>query len=410
MADNSVFITGAAEGAFVEAMEGLPPWATQKTAEDIESILRKSLGIQTKALSELVKCCGGKGQSPEEIKKTNDELGKLVKNLKKENDEYPKRRKFWRDENDANERKRRQWREDQKQSAHGFSISALLIKVGEGAKQAFEDNVNTFDQLYRAGINVVSGFEGAASGFEALQQMAALTGVRYTELAATMEKYSAAVNSFGAAKFAKAMTIASAELYKFGYSTKETGELLGAYLETQRGFNNVNSKTQEEVVKDLTKFGERITKVSTATGMMRSKILDNLDALSKSVEATILAGQIGADASQRTQEFVASFGRKDVGEAFLRMMTDAIKPLNTTFMDFQKIGFGGFGQKLMNFTQSLKGLDPEEAQRLTAEFVAANQAEMGQITQQANLLRQVGMREADGALTMIAGMEQSARA
>ena len=96
MADNSVFIAGVADGAFENALGGLPPWSTEKTAVTIEGILRKSLGIQTKLLSEAIKCCKGAGSgsvSSDEVKKVNDELGKLLKLYKKEDEEGRKRLK-----------------------------------------------------------------------------------------------------------------------------------------------------------------------------------------------------------------------------------------------------------------------------------------------------------------------------
>lgn len=407
MADNSVFITGAAPGALAEAMEGLPTWATEDTAKSIELILKQSLGIQTKTLSEIVKKANSGSLDPEQVEKLNSELEDLIKNFQAENTQDRKHRA---DEANEHKKKKKRWEEEDKQSLWAEARSTLLLGIANQTYQALKDNVNVFDQLYRSGIGVVSGFNDASNGFEALRQMTVLSGVRFTELADTMEKFSTAVNSFGAAKFAKTMGAASSELTKFGFSTKETGELLGAYLESQRGFTDVNSRTQEQIQKDLVNFGQRITRVSTATGMLRNKLLENVDAISKSVEATILAGQIGASAAGRTQEFIASFGDQRVGNAFLRMMTDAIKPLNTTFMDFQKIGFGGFGQKLMEFTQSIKGLDPEEQVKLTAEFTKANKAELDRIVQHANLLRQVGSREAEGALSMVAGMQQQARA
>lgn len=65
MADNSVFITGVADGAFESALGDLPPWATQHTAESIETILRKTLSLQTKALSQLVKKATSGDNSPD---------------------------------------------------------------------------------------------------------------------------------------------------------------------------------------------------------------------------------------------------------------------------------------------------------------------------------------------------------
>lgn len=411
MADNSVFISGAAEGALAGALEGLPPWATEDTAKNIESILRKSLGIQTKALSELIKGAGGgKPMSPADAKKLDDELGSIIKNFGDANKDFGKQRKRWKDEADEHERKKKWWNKEFQINSKQYSLMGLYVALGEKIKDTMIENVKTFDELHASGINVMAGFDTAANGFEAMQQLAAITGVRFTELSATIVKYNAAINSFGLEKFAKTVSMSTKEMFKFGFTAKESAELLGAYLETQRGFVDLQSKTQAEVTADLVKFGERITKVSVATGMLRTQILANLDAVSKQVETSILAGRIGDEAAEKTAEFIASFKDQKVGQAFLKMMTDQIKPLNATFMDFQKIGFGGFGQKLMNFTQSLQGLEPEEAQRRVAEFMAANKQEIGIMRQRANLYSQLGMREADGVLSTITGLEQQARA
>ena len=408
MADDSVYVRGVEKGAFVDAMEGLPPWATQKTAEDIELHLRKSLKTQNLMLAQLVKSASGGGAL--NLDDVNGELDKLLKNLKAENADEPKKKKRRKEEEEAHGKKKKQWKEMFTIENAMLGAFAGIVILGNGVRKAFEENIDTFDLLYRSGVDMVSGMDGARNGFEALQQITALTGVRYTELAKTMVQFSTAVNSFGTGKFAKTLAGASVELQRFGYNTKETGELLGAYLEIQRGYADVNSKTQDEVQKDLVKFGERITRLSTATGMARTKLLENLDAISKSTDAMLLSGQIGEAASQKTQEFISSFADKNVGNAFLKMMTAAIKPLNATFMDFQKIGFGGFGQKLMNFTKSLEGLDPEEAKKRMAEFAESNKVEMARIAQQANLLKDAGVKEAEGALTMVAGIQQSARA
>ena len=411
MADNSVFISGAAEGALAGALEGLPPWATEDTAKNIEGILRKSLGIQTKALSELIKRAGGgKPMSPADAKKLDDELRSIIKNFRDANKDFGKQRKRWKDEADEHERKKKWWNKEFQLDQRRYSMMGLYVALGSKIREVMTDNVKTFDELHASGINVMNGFDSAANGFEAVQQLAAITGVRFTELSATIVKYNAAINSFGLEKFAKTVSMSTKEMFKFGFTAKESADLLGAYLETQRGFVDMQSKTQAEVTADLVKFGKRITKVSVATGMLRTQILANLDAISKQVETSVLAGQVGEEAAEKTAEFIASFKDQKIGQAFLKMMTDQIKPLNATFMDFQKIGFGGFGQKLMNFTRTLQGLEPEEAQRRVAEFMAANKQEVGVMRQRANMYSQLGMREADGVLSTITGLEQQARA
>ncbi len=407
MADTPVFITGAADGAFTQALSELPAWATENTAAKIESILEKTLNLQTKTLTQLVKNSGtGSGKSPEQQKKLNDELDKTIKNLKKTNDEYPKEKRRNKEKEDHYVKEKKSWK-DGVENLLGFRLS--LADAGLAVKQAFTDSIGTFDELYSSGIDLVSEFDKASNGLQALQQMAQVSGIRYTELAKTIEKYSTAVNAFGVGKFTKTFSGASAQLVNFGYNTKQAADLLGAYLESQRGYADVNSKSQTEVQKDLVNFGERITRLSQATGIMRTKLLEDIQAISQSVEANILAGQVGADAADSTLEFIASFKNKDVGQAFLRMMTDAIKPLNDTFIDFQKTGFGGFGQELMNFTQSLEGLNPEEAQKRTADFAKAHDQELKVMIQRGNLLRSAGVKEADGMLRMATGLQQQGR-
>ena len=409
MADNSVFIAGAAPGALAEALDGMPPWATEETAVKIQGILNKTLSLQTKAFSEMVKRMSAGGMSPEEVKKLNDEFEDLVKNTAAENKQYPKRRQWWKDEETEAQRSKRRWREAKEQHSGLMTSLGVLSGWGTAVLGTLTGNITTFDNLYASGVNLMSGMDGAANGFESLQQIATLTGVRYTELAKTLEKYSTAVNTYGMGKFVKTLTTSSASLAEFGFSTKESADLLGAYLESQRGFSDVNSRTQEQVQKDLVKFGERVTKLSLATGTARNKLLENIEAISESVEANILAGRIGTEAAASTQEFIASFKDKNLGNAFLRMMTDAIKPLNDTFMDFQKTGFGGFGQKLMAFTQSLEGLEPEEAARRTAEFAKANDGQLKMMVQRGNLLRRAGVKEADGMLKIVTGLQQQGR-
>ena len=412
MADNSVFITGAAEGAFTDALKELPAWATENTAESIEKILKKSLDIQTKALSQLVKGAGGGAGSlsPEDAKKANDELAKLSKNLADENKQVPKKKKNWRDEDDEFKKQKKRWAQESTAQDKLLYSYGLVVSAGNAIRKTLEDNIDTYDRLTSAGISVVSGFDSAASGLEALQQLSVITGVRFTELSKTIEKYSGAINSFGLNKFAKTLGASTNELLKFGFNSKEAGDLLGAYLESQRGYTDVNSRTQDEVQKDLIKFGSRISALSIATGQSTAKLLENIQSLSQSVDANILAGQVGQDAAESTLEFIASFKDQRVGQAFLRMMTDSIKPLNDTFMNFQKLGFGGFGQKLMNFTKSLELVDdPKEKQRMTAEFTAANKQEIKVMNARANLFRQLGVKEADGVLAMTTGLEQQAR-
>lgn len=408
MADNSVFIAGAAEGSFLKAFEGLPPWATEVTAKKIEEYLRKTLAIQTSVLSELAKSVGGKGK-PLDTDKVSDALTKLEKEL---DDSHKKGTKRNKEEEKEFKDKQKRWRREKDADNARFDYSNIIIQLGLKTRQAFVDNINVYDTLIAAGINVVNGFNDVSDGLNALRQVAVLTGVRYTELVESMVKYNTAVNVFGVNKFAKTIGMASRELYKFGFTNKESADLLGSYLEVQLGMAATMHKTQSEANEDLIKFGNNVFRLSMVTGMARAAILSNLEAISKTTEATVLQGQIGTDAAESTLQFIASIKDQNIGRAFLRMMTDSIKPLNQTFSSFQKIGLGSFGQKLLAFNQQLRGMSPERAAQAVKAFEAQNSEEIKFATKQANFYRQVPDLAADaesslGALVSITQVAKS---
>lgn len=410
MADNSVFITGIAEGALTGELEKLPPWATEHTAESIEGILKKSLGVQSKTFAQLLKTAtaGGTGLTPDDVKKARSELDKLIKDLQADD---PRRKKRDREVEEEHKKQKKRWKSDKDSFDSQLFSSAALAKAGLAVRQAFEDNVKTYDRLNKAGLNVVSGLDNASNGFKALQQITALNGVRYTELAASMEKYSSAVNSFGVGKFAKTVGIASSGLAQFGYSSKEAADLLGEYLSVQQGIADVSHKSSEETTQDLAKFASNLNKLSLATGMSRAAIMNNLQALAKSTDASVLQGQMGTEAADSTLEFISSIKDQNFGKTLLKMMTDQIKPLNQTFSSFQKIGQGGFAQKLAAFTQSIKGMDPESARQAMKTFEEQNHAQIEYGKQQANFYSQIPELAGDAqkVLETYTGLQQTAR-
>jgi hypothetical protein len=408
MADNSAFITGVADGAFEDAFGDLPPWATEDTLSTIEGILSKTLNLQTKSFSAMMKALqaakgSGSKVDADDAQKSLDDFTKELEDAKTKQ----KKRTKLDDEEDKKKKKRRD------DEALGSKVlTTILSATGKGIEDAFKKNFETFDSFTKSGINAVAGMNNVATGFEGIQQLSVLTGIRFTELNKVMEKYSGAVNAFTAGKFAKTVGIATTDLAKFGFSSKESAELLGSYLDTQQGFTDASRKTEKQTAEDLTSFGSRINKLSLTLGMSRTAILANLEAISKSNEASILQGQAGSDAAESTLEFVASIKNQHFGQTLLKLMTDSIKPLNQTFMSFQKIGQGGFGQKLTAFTQSLKGMSPEAAAQAVKAFEAANHAEIEHNKQLANLYSQVPelAGEANAALTTYNELQQQARA
>ena len=406
---DSVFITGANSGAFTDALSGLPPWATETTALAIQQQLR----LHTVSLSELVKKFskgggGGAGEDPKLIDNLNKLRAEALEQAKKDKDEAKKKAK----DDKAQAEKDLLWGKQRTTSTEAW-VDALHIldKIGAKVVETLKQNIASYDALNEGGINLVSGLDSASTGFEGLRQITALTGVRYSELQATMLKFSTSINAFGVGKFAKAVGIASADLTKFGYSSKEAAELTGTYLESQRGFTDTRNKSEQEVAAEVVQFGSRITAVSLATGMMRGKILENLDAISKSTTAALLAGQTSASQAQLLTEFGASFRDQKLGNDLLAMMSDAIKPLNKTFMALQKTGGGAFAQAEMNLLNKMKlsGASEEEKQEQLADFVKANEAGIVKQMQINNMLAQNGDANAAAANEHLNALLQQSR-
>jgi hypothetical protein len=415
MVDTTTFITGVAEGAFDKAFEGLKPyWAQEETLIKLGHTLDKILDTEHLVLAELLKANkngggggggGGVAQSgltPKEVTDLATEIIGLRKAVKETTAEEKKRAKAVKEEEE----------ERQKTKAMGKSIATTVlgavIYAGNKIKEAMIQNVQTFDQLAEAGINVVSGFNSASSGFEALQNMAKITGGRFTELADTIVKYNTAVNSFGLARFAKTIGSTKDQLTQFGYGFKEAGELVAVYVDAQKGYADVNSQTQAELEKNLVRFGERVSKLAQATGIARSKLLEEVDAISQSIEANILASKMGADATESTLLFVKSFKDQNLGNAILKMMSDVVKPLNSTFQAFQKVGFGGFAVKYQKFLATLEDVtDPEQKAKMHAEFAEANMNELKAIQARTKMYSEVGMQGADETLKISTGILQS---
>ena len=107
MADN-IHIASVADGAFEKALGGLPPWATEYTALSIEGILRKTLKLQTTALTQLVKKAT-KGDNSIDAKAANDEFAKLTKNLADENAQKAKDKKHSNDQNNQDKKDKKHW-------------------------------------------------------------------------------------------------------------------------------------------------------------------------------------------------------------------------------------------------------------------------------------------------------------
>ena len=361
--------------------------------------------MQTKALSQLVKKAT-KGDNSVDTKEINDEFEKLVKNIKEENTQRAKDGKYWNDENNQRKKDKKYW--DSSKSAKEVELVMLsgLVKAGQSMAAVFVDNVKTYDQLNAAGINVINGMDGTRDGFDSLRELTSITGVRFTELAASMTKYSSAVNSFGVGKFAKTIGMASSNLTQFGFSSKESAELLGSMLSIQQSTTDVNHKSQAEAAKDLQHFGESIYRLSQATGISREAIIANAEAISKSTDANLLAGQVGTEAAGDMTTFLASFKDQNVARQFLSLMSAPVKVLDESFMNLQKVGMGGFAQSFTSFTEKLKTLPEDQRDAALKGFVESHRAELESQKQRLALLKQAGVAESGASLDFIVRLTQ----
>lgn len=301
MADNSVFITGAASGAFTDAFSDLPPWASEKTALQIEKYLRKSLKVEEDILKSIKDCCKGAGtgkMKPEDAKKVNDELGKLGKNLSRGNEELAKQRK--RDKDKEKDEKDALGRSKKKKTADEQMALVLtsIVSAGAKVKGVFVDYIDVYDQLYRSGINVMRGNESTTDGFEVLNQMVNTTGMRLQTLQQSIQKYSQSVNAISLTKFSKAVQGSTKALNEQGYYGENQLDLLGSILEVESNFIDVRKRSTQQIVSDSVKFGTQMTKLSQMVGQSREQLIENMKGEAKTAEIGLVRAKYGEEAAK----------------------------------------------------------------------------------------------------------------
>ena len=402
MATTSVYISGIDESAF----SSLPHWATEVTAVSIEETLKKSLKIQTETLSSLLK---SKQANNPSAKINTKDVDDSLKELAKETDKSVKKSKKREDDIDKNHKRTKiYWEENKKGSAGQIAMLAVLNTALIAIDKIFQENLNTYDKLNASGISMMESMDGFSNGFESLANLTTLTGVRFTELAAAIIKYNTAVNSFGFTKFAKTIGMASSELTSFGFSSKESADLLGAYLNIQQSTHDVSKKSTEETAESLKKLGKTVFSLSLATGMSRDVIVANAEAISKSTDANILAGQVGAKTAESMTIFLASFKDQNLAKELLTLLSDPVSALNDSFQSLQKVGMGGFGIALGNFMKGLQSVPEEQRAMAYKNFVNTHRQELDAQKKRLQMLAQVGDADAKASLHQIVSMEQQA--
>lgn len=371
MADNNVFITGAAEGAFAEALNGIPPWATQKTAEDVEKVLNKLLGIQTKALAQAIKCCkGAGGDNTGTSKQVNDELDKLVKNLKRVNEEDAKRKK--REKEEDKEGKDRFSRDKKKKLADEALTRGLNALVGAGAKilAIQKQYFITSEDLFKSGIVLTEGQKDGVTSMQSLNQIVTLTGLRLETFQKVVEKYNSSINAVGVNKFAKTLSQTSTRLIALGYSSEQQAELLGTLVESESSYMDIRNKSSDQLADDAERLGKQMTRLSLLTGQTNAQLQENLKSLAKNTDSTVVASVYGEEAAKRMNVFASSFKDADIGAMFQKLAAATQPAITKTFQSLAQAGQAPLAEEFTRIAVAARdgAISAEQAQKQTTDL------------------------------------------
>ena len=396
MAEN-VNIVGFPGSVLKEALKEVPAWATEKTAQQIEVILSRSLKVQEQTAKNLINAvkdgiAKGTDVNLDPLHDYLDELEDVNRQLKDNKEQEEKRQK------DLD----KQVKEDgERRDRATDALIAGLTKFSSVVRATLSTNIDSFSQLDQAGVALTSGFGNIDSGFKAISNISKNTGVRITELSGLLSQYSTAINVAGMAKFTKTVGESSKTLNQFGYTNKQAAELLGAYLETERLRGETGARSQLSTQRQLEKFGKSVRDLGLASGMARDEILANLKAQSASTDSFINSIKLGADAGKNIDLFIASLKDQELARKISGLMTTDFKTLNQTYMDLVKTGNGALASSLANVTESMKGLEPEEQKRILMEWAAANETALDQAALQAKRMQDAGVEGGAESLATI---------
>lgn len=311
MADNSVFITGAAEGVFTDALKELPGWATEETAESIEKILRKNLNIQTQALRDLVRVAkdrdsSGNGIDNSITKNANSELGKLVKLFKLTAEEEKKER-----------RRKKQRDKEEESSTSGVRkftgtadkarfVLENLAKMGGHVLDANKQYITTANNLYKSGINILDGEDKQTSSLLALNDIVKRTGVRLEIWDKAVEKHGSSMNAVGIIKFSKAVEMSKHQMAALGLSVEDGVNALGTFVENQTRYNDMRGKDAKTLSTESVNFAKNIIRASKSLGLSVEQVLNNTKELAKSTNMSIVSAQSGKKVADKLTEALSA--------------------------------------------------------------------------------------------------------
>lgn len=369
MADNSVFITGAAEGAFATALNGIPPWATQKTAEDIEKVLNKMLGVQGKMLAQAIKCCkaaGGDGST--NTKTVNDELDKLARGLKRINEEDAKKKK--REKAAEKEDDDELGRSKKKRATDELLQKGLTDLAGAGSKilAVQKQYFITSNDLFKSGVNLLNGNNTTTSSMMSLNQMVTLTGLRLETFQKVVEQFASSINAVGVNKFAKTISLTNSRLIALGYSSEQQAELIGTMIEAESSFSDLRGKNEKQLADDAVRLGKQMTRLSLITGQSAEQLQKQYIQFSKSTDSYVTASVFGAEAAKNLNLLASSAKDTDIGAMFAEIGSAVNPVITATYQSLAKAGAGAQADELVRITTAARDgvISAEEALKQSA--------------------------------------------
>jgi len=377
MADNSVFITGVANGAFGEALQTLPPWATEKTANKISGILKEQVKILNDMNRNLKDKSGNSpGMSSDSLKKYNSELDKAVGLLTRHNTAEADAIAFAKHKKELEKEKY----EKDKAAVLGIKkfssvwdkarfVLAGVAQVGSKLLDVDKKYIKTTTDLYQSGINLMSGNDSAAESMLVLQDAVKTTRVPMDKIAETAQKYSSSFNAVGFTKFYKAANVATEGLKDLAYSGPEAVENLGVYLETMQGFTNVRNESEKDLGQSSAKFGATLGALSLQMGISRKNLTDSMIATSKTVDTMFTFASKGKVAAENMVAWTASIKDQNL-KHFLESVSASINPTNTAGgRALQDVGLGSELNQIAQIVSTAQRRGGETANKDAAELI-----------------------------------------
>lgn len=402
MADTSVFINGAAEGAFTDALNGLPAWATEDTLLLVESHLRKSFDVQKKGFDELLKQIGNvatsTGSNPATQKAANDALDTYLKELKKTNEELEKdRNKKKKDDTDKESKTKKQ----KIMSEAMTKVLTGLIAAGTKILKVQDQYFNTSNDLFKSGINLLAGQNETQSSMLSLNQMITLTGLRLETLQKVVEKYTSSINAVGLLKFTKTLSLTNQKMQQLGYSTEEQAELLGTLVESESSYSDIRSKTTQQLADDAFRLGGQLNKLSLTTGISNAQLQDNIKALAKNSDSMVVSAIYGEKAAENMNLLAASAKDTDIGNMFQKIAAAVTPEITAPFKALNASGLGEQAVQLTRIIQASRDGSISATQAMEQTTAVAKSMNSAQI-QALKIQEQAGTEGASEAITVIA--------